>query len=194
MQGHDTAIVHTWSLAVEEQFYIVWPLVVIVVLARRTGRLLHLASVAIALCVVAVAARSLLWDGGNGTLRAYSGTDTRMDCLLVGSLAAMWMHGRTPGVNHPCIAAISLAAAIGLELRAGRGRVLGRPLACPAADRGRHLVRRAATVRRLRRFGPVRGFSGDGRTASTCGTSRWWGQRLPFPTPTSRRCSGSRLR
>lgn len=116
MQGHDTAIVHTWSLAVEEQFYIVWPLVLIVVLVVLRRRMRHLAMVAVGLCGSAVALRATLWDGGAGTLRVYFGTDTRMDCLLVGALAAMWLHGRRPGRNHPRVAVFALAGAAGLSL------------------------------------------------------------------------------
>jgi peptidoglycan/LPS O-acetylase OafA/YrhL len=86
---------HTWSLAVEEQFYLVWPLLLIVVL-RLGGRALP----------VAVAGTLALW----GLLLAYSPTHdnpwfvpasyylphTRGGSLMVGCALAAWLFGREP--------------------------------------------------------------------------------------------------
>lgn len=77
----------TWSLAIEEQFYLLWPLVVIAASALGSGRLLL--GLTVAGTVIAPALRVLLWDGGAGQWRIYYGTDTRMDCLLIGCLLAI---------------------------------------------------------------------------------------------------------
>jgi len=81
-------LLHTWSLAVEEQFYVIWPLVVLGVLSfTKSLRAL------LALCVAA-AVGSALWmhavyDGGLNTNRAYLGTDTRSQCLFIGCALAV---------------------------------------------------------------------------------------------------------
>jgi peptidoglycan/LPS O-acetylase OafA/YrhL len=78
-----------WSLSVEEQFYLLWPVVVIVLLSSR-ARLRPLAIVAAALCSLALIDRILTFDSQNLT-RTF-GTDFRMDALLVGCLLAIAIH------------------------------------------------------------------------------------------------------
>ena len=116
MQGRDSTIGHTWSLAIEEQFYIVWPCVLIAVLAVGRGRLALAAVVAGLGSVAAVVLRLMLWDDGRGALRVHFGTDTRMDGVLIGCLAALWWHSRAQGRARPWAAAglLTLAAASSL--------------------------------------------------------------------------------
>ncbi len=81
-------LLHTWSLAVEEQFYVIWPLVVLGVLhVTRNLRVL------LALCCAAAVASAtwmyVLYDGGANTNRAYLGTDTRSQCLFIGCALAV---------------------------------------------------------------------------------------------------------
>jgi peptidoglycan/LPS O-acetylase OafA/YrhL len=89
-----------WSLAVEEQFYVVWPLVVILLLpVRRPLRVV--VPVLVALIAAVFVHRFLLWDDSmtqsTGWLRLYTHTDTRADSLMVGALAAyLWVHRRVP--------------------------------------------------------------------------------------------------
>lgn len=110
----DSPLQHYWSLAIEEQFYLVLPLVAAVLLRRRTGGvgLAVLAGVGIVASVVA----TLVFGGGD---RAYYGTDTRMAELLVGVLLAVWHHRRDLGASLPAgvrggAGAVSLAAMLGL--------------------------------------------------------------------------------
>lgn len=87
---HVTSI--TWSLSIEEQFYLLWPLAFL--LARRWRPALWV--IATAGVVTAIVLRLILWDGGAGQWRIYYGTDTRMDCLLLGCLLALATHRYSP--------------------------------------------------------------------------------------------------
>jgi peptidoglycan/LPS O-acetylase OafA/YrhL/lysophospholipase L1-like esterase len=81
---------HTWSLAIEEQFYLAWPLLVAGALwvgRRRPGAVAVLSIVGI---VLSVAAMALLYTPGDPS-RAYYGTDARIHQLLVGSLLAVFI-------------------------------------------------------------------------------------------------------
>jgi peptidoglycan/LPS O-acetylase OafA/YrhL len=81
-----SAFEHLWSLAIEEQFYLVWPVVVMVVLAR--WQLRDLTVVVAVGTLLSIAAMVLIFDGGDPT-RVYMGTDTRAFSLLVGALFAL---------------------------------------------------------------------------------------------------------
>lgn len=81
--GHDLGTLgHMWSLAVEEQFYLLWPLV-LPLLARWGRRPMLLAT------VVAIAGSTLLRVFLSGDfIRAYNGTDTVASSILAGCLTA----------------------------------------------------------------------------------------------------------
>ena len=83
-------LLHTWSLSIEEQFYVVWPLVVLAVLrlTRSRGLLLGIALVGAAASAVEM---SLLFDGGHGLNRVYYGTDTRAQAVLIGAALAIFL-------------------------------------------------------------------------------------------------------
>jgi peptidoglycan/LPS O-acetylase OafA/YrhL len=131
MQGHDTVITQTWSLSVEEQFYVLWPLVLVVCLRLGRGSLRLLAVLAAAGVVYPLVMRLVLWDGGAGALRVYVGTDTRMDGLLVGCVAAMWMHGRRPGTDRPWVATAAVCVVVGLSVTTGAAAIVGVPTVVP---------------------------------------------------------------
>jgi peptidoglycan/LPS O-acetylase OafA/YrhL len=80
-------LAHTWSLAIEEQLYVVWPLVA--VLALRRGRRTLLAT-AIVLGLASAAAMIVLYGAGDDTARTYYGTDTRAAAVLAGAALATW--------------------------------------------------------------------------------------------------------
>ena len=82
---------HLWSLAVEEQFYLVWPVVLLLLMALPRVPLRVLAGLT---ALLAAASFALLWltaQPGFDTTRAYEGTDTRAGGLLVGAVVALLM-------------------------------------------------------------------------------------------------------
>lgn len=85
--GHHLGpLTHTWSLAVEEYFYMVWPLVLLLVTVRaRRFRLPIIAAVA----AVAVIYRLGVTLGGWSIERVYYGADTRASTLLIGCVLAL---------------------------------------------------------------------------------------------------------
>ncbi len=87
---------HLWSLSVEEQFYVIWPIVIAVILPLRRSLSFVVGSVAIAVICVAVQ-RALLWQSGLPWYRIYVRTDAHAEGLLLGALLAhLWVRGKTP--------------------------------------------------------------------------------------------------
>ncbi len=86
-------LAHTWSLAIEEQCYLVWPIAV-AVLARGRGpaaaRWLVGALAAVGAVASAGAFVALRWWGAS-TTRLYEGTDTRVFALCLGAVVACWL-------------------------------------------------------------------------------------------------------
>ena len=98
---------HAWSLAVEEQFYILWPAALLVLLRVRARRQLT----ALALLAAALAEtvyREALFHHGYSVSRLAFGLDTHSDGLLVGCALAFWMASGRAGAVPP---AYSKAAA-----------------------------------------------------------------------------------
>jgi peptidoglycan/LPS O-acetylase OafA/YrhL len=88
--GPPSLLTHFWSLAVEEQFYILWPLIIIGVLKlkMREGFLFSIILLGV---LVSAVAMTLLYEPGADPSRIYYGTDTRVFSLLLGaSLAVIW--------------------------------------------------------------------------------------------------------
>lgn len=84
-----TTLGHTWSLAVEEQFYLIWPLIVI--LTARVAKRRMIAALGV-VCAAVLVWRFVLYDGGAGDLRVYFGLDTRADSLMYGAIVAYALH------------------------------------------------------------------------------------------------------
>jgi peptidoglycan/LPS O-acetylase OafA/YrhL len=87
LMGNPSLLNHLWSLAIEEQFYLFWPLLLVpglVLLGRRRMPMIVIAGIA--------ASASLMWilyKPGSDPSRVYYGTDTRAFLLLMGILLAL---------------------------------------------------------------------------------------------------------
>jgi peptidoglycan/LPS O-acetylase OafA/YrhL len=89
-------LAHAWSLAIEEQFYVLWPLVcagIVAVRSRRRDPAPAVLAVSIVLTLASAAAMFVLYHPGD-TNRAYFGTDTRAASILIGAALAAWLTWR----------------------------------------------------------------------------------------------------
>ncbi len=82
--GRPPLVLHLWSLAVEEQFYLLWPLIVLVV-AGRSGRTSRVGWFALGGAVASSAWMALLFQASQDPSRVYFGTDTHAGGLLLGA-------------------------------------------------------------------------------------------------------------
>jgi peptidoglycan/LPS O-acetylase OafA/YrhL len=94
--GRPSLLQHLWSLAVEEQFYLIWPPILALGLCIGATRLRRrrVLTVAIFGAVASAMAMALLYAPGVDPSRIYYGTDTRATGLLCGAaLAFLWSPG-----------------------------------------------------------------------------------------------------
>jgi len=124
-------LLHTWSLAIEEQYYLVWPLVIAgsLLLARRMGWSVR---ALVGWTALSAGVASAGWMGVAAHLygfnRAYLGTDTRAWELLFGAAAAVWLRP-APGTARPRrwtgpiwrFAPVAAAVVVGLGLAVAGG-------------------------------------------------------------------------
>lgn len=102
--GRPALLKHLWSLSVEEQFYVLWPILFSVGLVVIGGRTRQTAIRRFRLLVAAGAVGStvlmaLLYTPFEDPSRVFYGTDTRASGLLIGvALALWWMPWRLPTV------------------------------------------------------------------------------------------------
>jgi peptidoglycan/LPS O-acetylase OafA/YrhL len=89
------ALSPTWTLAVEEQFYLVWPVVLLVML--RFWKVRTVAWLTAVMAAGFLVSRFLLVSGGAPLARLYNGPDTRADQLQLGCTLALVFASVSPG-------------------------------------------------------------------------------------------------
>ena len=80
---------HSWSLAVEEQWYLLWPVALMILLRLTRNRPRRLLGTVVSLAAVGAVGTAVAFNGSDG-YRVFFGTDARAQELLVGSALAVW--------------------------------------------------------------------------------------------------------
>jgi len=111
---------HAWSLSVEEQFYLLWPIALLVawrVMGQSSGlrRVIPLATLAAFVYAV--------WRAQVDPVSAYFMPDARAWQLMVGASAFLWIDARAPARTPRCLGAVGLllvlSAALGFDKSSG---------------------------------------------------------------------------
>ena len=122
--GSPSPLAHFWSLAIEEQFYLIWPVALLLCL-RKGVKKTSLRNATLVLAVLSAVEMALLFSPTADPSRVYYGTDTRAFSLLIGAwLAFVWpshMLGAKSGVRltkreRSVFDGVGAAALVGLVL------------------------------------------------------------------------------
>ena len=111
--GPASPLQHLWSLAIEAQFYLIWPMVLAGVLARTRRRRLA-AAIAWLGAVASACAMALAYLPGSDPSLVYYGTGTHASALLIGAaLALTWPLARLGSVSPDAARQLDLLGVIG---------------------------------------------------------------------------------
>jgi len=116
--GAPAPLDHLWSLAIEEQFYLLWPVLLWLVVIRLPGRRARVA-VALTGAVASALAMTVQYTPGGDPSAVYYGTDTHASALLIGTALALAWPLRTLTAAPPVLARrIEAAGLAGLAVLA----------------------------------------------------------------------------
>lgn len=98
---------HLWSLGIEEQFYLIWPLTIWLLAKLKIPSKMMIPLILFASLVVMVH-RTSLWNDGTSWIILYIRTDTRLDSLLIGAMFAYaYRHYQVPSKILNSVATLS---------------------------------------------------------------------------------------
>lgn len=114
--GSPSPLRHMWSLAIEEQWYLIWPLAFLGIVRIARHRLRIVAVIVGALAIASAVLMTVLYQPGGDASRIYYGTDTRAQALLIGAVLAVAFAPRTLPWSKAWTVLFQLAGAAGLGL------------------------------------------------------------------------------
>ena len=176
---------HFWSLAIEEQFYFVWPIVALVVSRRKLVPLTAALIGFVVLFRIAVAFKlgGPFWDEETTIKMVYRATPTRADGLLLGALVAVlqrehghplakaWRKLRAPLLVATGVALLGLYAMIGGLNDYDRRMVASATSPSRSSSPARSRSRRTACLRARAQGAHLRALRRAGRSATACTSS-----------------------
>jgi peptidoglycan/LPS O-acetylase OafA/YrhL len=94
--GDSSPLTHMWTLGIEEQYYLLWPLLLIVGLRLAKGSLRVLLAWTLVAALASATLMAVLYQPHTDPSRLYYGTDTRAQALLLGGALAFLLALRGP--------------------------------------------------------------------------------------------------
>jgi peptidoglycan/LPS O-acetylase OafA/YrhL len=82
-------LAHFWSLSIEEQFYLIWPVSLVFLLRKPRKRVVFIVA---SLIGVLILFKAGMYLSGASAKRLYYGSDTRADAILIGCLMSLALH------------------------------------------------------------------------------------------------------
>ena len=129
--GDSSPLTHMWTLGIEEQYYLLWPLALLAGLRLAKGRLRPLLAGSLLAALASALTMAALYRPGGDPSRLYYGTDTRAQALLLGGALAVVL---ALGEHRPLPRAVVQAAGV-----AGLGCFLAMLLLVPDTARWLYL-------------------------------------------------------
>lgn len=111
--GDPSPLTHFWSLAIEEQFYLIWPPLLLAMVSMHMSKP-NTRRVVLGLAAVSAVAMMVLYNPATDPSRVYYGTDTRVFSLLLGAWMAF--------IPDRDLAPARLVRHLGLDRLAGAGK------------------------------------------------------------------------
>ena len=111
--GDPSPLTHFWSLAIEEQFYLIWPPLLFAMVSMHVSKP-NTRRVVLGLAAVSALAMMVLYNPAADPSRVYYGTDTRVFSLLLGAWMAF--------IPDRDLAPVRLAHRLGLNRLAGAAK------------------------------------------------------------------------
>ncbi len=116
--GSPSPLRHMWSLAIEEQWYLIWPLVFLGIVRVAKANLKVIAAIVLSLAAASAGLMAVLYHPGGDSSRVYYGTDTRAQALLIGAALAVLFSMRTTPWTRVWTTGMQVVGGISLALLA----------------------------------------------------------------------------
>ncbi|NYF97833.1 acyltransferase family protein [Janibacter cremeus] len=115
-QGGASPLRHAWTLAIEEQFYVLVPFVILALMVLARSRRLITLVLLLGAVVSAVWTAVLGFHDASDFPRVYYGTDARAQALFIGAALGVWLapgaNGRVPTFSRPVVTGAGIVGVV----------------------------------------------------------------------------------